>query len=249
VSAWMSWLRSRLTYANVMATVAVFVALGGSSYAALHITGGQIANNTVRSKDLRNNDVRGKDVRRGTLTGADVKDESLAGKDLRESTLARVPLASAADTAGDAALLGGLPADAFERSDQVKRVGPVDDSTPGTEAGPEVSYGPFRFGLFCQYAGAEDVVGVASTEDHALLTYIVPTDDVPGTVQHFVFPDLGNTSLQMASSSKPTPYAKTIDGWALAPSGFRMHFSIWFGQGIPGADSSTCSFGGEFRRG
>ena len=243
----MSWLRSRLTYANVMATVAVFVALGGSSYAALHITSGQIANNTVRSKDLRNNDVRGKDVRQGTLTGADVKDESLAGKDLRESTLAKVPLAAAADTAGNAALLGGLPADAFERSDQVKRVGPVEDSTPGTERGPEVSYGPFRFGLFCQYIGGEDVVGVASTEDHAVVTWTTPLDD--GTVQHFVLTDQGSTSVQMASSSKPTPYAKTIDGWALARSGFRMHFSIWFGRGILGADSSTCSFGGEFRRG
>jgi hypothetical protein len=31
-------LRSSLTYANVMATVAVFVALGGSSYAALQVT-------------------------------------------------------------------------------------------------------------------------------------------------------------------------------------------------------------------
>lgn len=30
-------LRSRLTYANVMATVAIFVALGGSSYAALSL--------------------------------------------------------------------------------------------------------------------------------------------------------------------------------------------------------------------
>ena len=33
-----AWLRSRLTYANVMATIAVFVALGGTSYAAIKIT-------------------------------------------------------------------------------------------------------------------------------------------------------------------------------------------------------------------
>ena len=32
-------IKQRLTYANVMATVAVFIALGGSSYAALSITG------------------------------------------------------------------------------------------------------------------------------------------------------------------------------------------------------------------
>jgi hypothetical protein len=33
-----------LTYANVMATIAVFVALGGSSYAALRITGHDVVN-------------------------------------------------------------------------------------------------------------------------------------------------------------------------------------------------------------
>ena len=35
----LSAVRARLTYANVMATAAVFIALGGSSYAALKVTG------------------------------------------------------------------------------------------------------------------------------------------------------------------------------------------------------------------
>ena len=37
-------IRKRLTYANVMATLAVFIALGGSSYAALTITGRDVVN-------------------------------------------------------------------------------------------------------------------------------------------------------------------------------------------------------------
>ena len=32
-------LRDRLTYANVMSTLAVFIALGGSSYAAIKVSG------------------------------------------------------------------------------------------------------------------------------------------------------------------------------------------------------------------
>jgi hypothetical protein len=64
-------LARRLSYANVMATVAVFVALGGSSYATIAITGKQISNGTVRSADLRNNDLRGRDVRDGSLLAAD----------------------------------------------------------------------------------------------------------------------------------------------------------------------------------
>jgi hypothetical protein len=60
-------MRSRLTYANVMATIAVFLALGGSSYAVVSITG--------------------RDVRNGSLTGADVKNSSLTGIDIRNRSL------------------------------------------------------------------------------------------------------------------------------------------------------------------
>lgn len=49
---------ARLSYANVMATVAGFVALGGSSNAAMTITGEQIEDNSVASADVRNNSIR-----------------------------------------------------------------------------------------------------------------------------------------------------------------------------------------------
>ena len=53
-------LRSCLTYANVMATVAVFVALDGTSYAIAtgSIGSREIENNSVGTKDLRNSCVR-----------------------------------------------------------------------------------------------------------------------------------------------------------------------------------------------
>src|SRR5918999_1361499 len=87
-------LRQRLTYANVMATVAVFIALGGSSYAALRIDSGDIANNSVRGVDVRNR----------TLSDRDVKRNGLTGRSIRESRLGRVPRAREADR------LGGLSA-------------------------------------------------------------------------------------------------------------------------------------------
>ena len=68
-------LRSGLTYANVMATVAVFLALGGTSYAVAtgSIDSRELKNNTVRSRDIRNNDVRSRDVRNGSLLAGDFK--------------------------------------------------------------------------------------------------------------------------------------------------------------------------------
>lgn len=70
-------IRKRLTYANVMSTLAVFIALGGSSYAALTISGSSIKNRSIAGKKLRSN----------TLTGSQIK----------ESRLARVPRAREAD--------------------------------------------------------------------------------------------------------------------------------------------------------
>ncbi len=93
-------IRNRLTYANVMSTLAVFIALGGSSYAALKVGTRDIKNNAVRSVDLRNNDVRGKDVRNGTLTGVDVKRDALGGSVIAESRLGKVPAAASADRVG-----------------------------------------------------------------------------------------------------------------------------------------------------
>jgi hypothetical protein len=58
---------ARLSYANVVATVALFVALGGTSYAAATIGSGDIKNNSIRSKDIRNGTILRKDITQGLL--------------------------------------------------------------------------------------------------------------------------------------------------------------------------------------
>ena len=70
-------LRRRLNYANVAATLALFVALGGTSYAAITITG----------KNVRNSSLTGADVKNSSLTSADIKDSSLLAKDFKAGQL------------------------------------------------------------------------------------------------------------------------------------------------------------------
>jgi hypothetical protein len=60
--------RKGLTYANVMSTIAVFVALGGGAYAAT-----QLPRNSVGTKQIRANAVTASKVRNGSLTKADFK--------------------------------------------------------------------------------------------------------------------------------------------------------------------------------
>jgi hypothetical protein len=60
-------LRQRPTYANVMSTLAVFIALGGSSYAALTISGSDIQNRSIPAKKLKRNSITGREVRESRL--------------------------------------------------------------------------------------------------------------------------------------------------------------------------------------
>ena len=69
----MSRIRSRLSYANVVATLALFVALGGSATAALLITGKQVKNASLTGADVKNNSVRSVDVKDGNLRAKDFR--------------------------------------------------------------------------------------------------------------------------------------------------------------------------------
>jgi hypothetical protein len=59
--------RQRLTYANVMSTLAVFIALGGSSYAAFKISGNSIENRSIPAKKIKRNSLTGREIRQSRL--------------------------------------------------------------------------------------------------------------------------------------------------------------------------------------
>ena len=82
--------RKRLTYANVMSTLAVFLVLSsGAAYAThLVVKSGDVVDDTLVSRDLKNNRaVRGADVVNGTLSGGDIGDGRLTGADVGDGTL------------------------------------------------------------------------------------------------------------------------------------------------------------------
>jgi hypothetical protein len=62
-------LRTHLTYSNVVATVCLFVVLGGTSYAALVITGRNVKDNSLTGKDVKDASLRKKDFASGQLPG------------------------------------------------------------------------------------------------------------------------------------------------------------------------------------
>jgi hypothetical protein len=114
-------LRDRLTYANVVATLALFVALGGSSYAVSKIDGS--------------------DIRKRSLTSRQFKSNSLGRRVIKESSLRAVPRAR------NAARLGGQPAVRFldSCSQAFGPTIPVADVCVEVQVRPPASYGSAAF--------------------------------------------------------------------------------------------------------
>lgn len=90
--------RKRLTYANVMSSLAVFLVLGGASAVAAN----QLGKNTVGSKQLKPNAVTTAKIKKDAVTGAKIKDGSITGTEINLARLGTVPSATNADNAKSA---------------------------------------------------------------------------------------------------------------------------------------------------
>jgi hypothetical protein len=108
-------LRSHLTYANVISTLALFIVLGGTAYAvdgplagqntvgsediintevktadlgADSVASGKIADSQVKSADVLNDNLTATDLASGSVAGAEVQDGSVANADVAPNSLA-----------------------------------------------------------------------------------------------------------------------------------------------------------------
>ena len=121
-------LRSHASYANVAATLALVLAMAGGAVAA---------KSTINGKEIKKGTITAKQIKKKTLTGKQVKPDSLKGTQIKESTLGQVPSALNADgantavqaeSANDAAQLGGDPATSFvQKSEGFHTVGATDE--------------------------------------------------------------------------------------------------------------------------
>ncbi|MGE5527358.1 MAG: hypothetical protein ACM3Q9_01690, partial [Methanosarcina sp.] len=90
----MKQLREKLTYANVVATIALILAVsGGATAIAVSV---KLPKNSVKSKQLAPGAVKTGDIAKDAVTGDKVK----------ESTLGKVPSAAHADSADTAGSAG-----------------------------------------------------------------------------------------------------------------------------------------------
>jgi hypothetical protein len=153
----MSRLRGSLTYANVTATLALFLVLaGGSAIAARQM----LPKNTVGTAQIKNGAVTGAKLKDGAVTGAKVQVASLgtvpnashassadtatsatravsadrAGSADRAASAERAVTADTATSAGNAAALGGVPASRYLTNDSVLGAGETEVGGWGASA-------------------------------------------------------------------------------------------------------------------
>lgn len=104
----MKAIRKRLTYANVMSSIAVFLVLGGGAAVAASQLGKnsvgtkQLKKNAVTAAKLKNNAVTNAKLADGAVTSGKLADNAVTGAKVDEGSLGQVPSAGKATTAGHA---------------------------------------------------------------------------------------------------------------------------------------------------
>lgn len=88
----MKTISQRLSYANVVATLALFIALGGVSWAAV-----KLPKNSVGSAQIKKNAITSAKIKKNAITGSKIKNNSLTGGDINAASLGKVPSAASAD--------------------------------------------------------------------------------------------------------------------------------------------------------
>ena len=82
----------RLTYSNVIATLAIFIALGGISYAATNLSKNsvgtkQIKNNAVTAKKIKKNAVTSKKIKKNAVTSSKIKNNAVTTAKITDQSI------------------------------------------------------------------------------------------------------------------------------------------------------------------
>ncbi|HEY6549727.1 MAG TPA: hypothetical protein VIY71_00850 [Solirubrobacterales bacterium] len=108
----MKLIRKRLTYANVMSSIAVFLILGGATaFAAKKIGSNEIKGNSITTGKIKKEAVSTAKIKKNAISTDKIQNDAVTGDKVKESSLSEVPLAA---NAANASKLGGAAPSAYQ---------------------------------------------------------------------------------------------------------------------------------------
>ncbi len=146
----MQWIRSHLSFANAISMVALFVALGGTSIAAVSLSknsvgskqvkkntlkAADIGRNAVGASEIRANSVRGGDVGDGSIGSLDIGDNAIGGGELSANSVGSGELADGSVGSDD---LGDNSVGSSEAANDSLTADDIQGSTLDREVGPDI---------------------------------------------------------------------------------------------------------------
>ena len=202
---------------TVVALLALFVALGGTGYAAVKINGKSIKAGTITGNKLRSKTLTGTKVKNKTVTGNRFKGNTLTGRQIKESALGAVPRADLATSAGTASSVAGGVAAGFVPRAKVLDTDLIKLPAIGTDAGSSPLKPVFTRGPFTLQAACWNAAG-GKTAIRFLLT-----SAEPGSIVNGESLPLDTTDEELTRDPDDAAVA-----WA-APSGATLFSSIYYG--------------------
>lgn len=167
----MKGIRARITYANVTATLALFVAIGGTSWAATQISGRQIRAHSLTARNYRHGSVSGAAVKESSLKAVPrAQDAARLDGVTAERLLVRCPAGTI--PVADTCIESQARAPAPFHSALIECAATEDQSGPGRRL---PTYGELAMALT-----HEEIVQTAGGE---LTSQVFPSSSVPGEVE------------------------------------------------------------------
>lgn len=135
----MKLIRKHLSYANVVASLALFIALGGSAYAVgkYSIGTAELKNNAVTTPKIKRNAVTAQKIRNNAVTATKIRRNAVTGAKIRNGAVTSPKIAPGAITASK------LAHDAIGTVDRAKRAetaGKADSATVADNLANQVTF-------------------------------------------------------------------------------------------------------------
>jgi hypothetical protein len=119
-----------LSFGNVIALIALFVALGGAAYAGTTISGNSIKNGSIGGGKLKNETIGAGKLKKGTITATQIAPGSITSSSIDLTTLGTVPSATTATTAQTATQANSATtANSSSTADNAKHAETADSAT------------------------------------------------------------------------------------------------------------------------